>query len=325
MRKNFITQEEPAIAELGFLFGHFKTNEDQMRIKRHTTRLFLFTIFLIFIFQHEIFAQEADSSKVKQPGLFVGFTMGSAQSRIINKGMLSVSDQVNGKKTSWMGSLEVGYFFSNFFGLSSGISFISCKGLTTLSSYQNNFNTTDSEQESYQRQVSGINVTELQNIGFLGIPICLNIRVPFNKKFGMFLQTGLEVEVPLVKKYHSSGTFTYKGYYPAYNVLLENLPAYGFPSNTGIVTDGQLQLKSLCLGAIAAAGFDFFIQKKFQIALAASYNRSLSNISAYTLPEKFQLSSDLNQVNSLMGGSNKTTAQSLGLSITLRYFLNKRW
>ncbi len=281
--------------------------------------------FLMFIAHHEIFCQVADSSKVKQPGLFIGLAVGSVQSQINHEGMLSVVDLYSGKRNGVMGSAEIGYFFSDYIGLSSGLGFISCKGQVTLNSYQNKFNTTDSENETYERQVSGTNIKEMQNIGFLSIPVYLNIRLPLNKKMGLFLQTGIEGTVPLTKNYQSSGNFTYKGYYPAYNVLLENLPAYGFPSNTNIATNGKLKLKPLIFNAVAAAGFDFFIQKKMQIAFAAFYNQSLTNVSAYTLPEKFQLSSDVNQINSLMGGSSKATIQSMGLRITLRYYLSSRW
>ena len=294
-----------------------------MRFTSTVLRQLLFTAFLMFGFHHEIFSQEADSSKVKRPGLFVGFALGTAQSQINNAGILSVSAIHSGMKSSFMGTLEFGYFFSDYIGLSSGIGFISANGQVTLSSYQNKFNTTDSENETYERQVSGTNIKEVQNIGFLSVPILLNIRLPLNKKMGFFLQTGIDVLVPITKNYHSSGTFTYKGYYPAYNVLLENLPAYGFLSNANIATDGKLELKPLCFDAIATAGFDFSIQKNMQFAIAASYNQSLSNISGYTLPEKFRLSTDVNQMNSLMGGSSKATVQSMGLKITLRYFLTK--
>jgi len=292
-----------------------------MKVKIIVIRQLLFTAFLMLGSQHEVFSQGADSSKVKQPGLFVGLSMGSSQSQIINEGMLSVSGLLSSKKNAVMESVEIGYFFSDYVGLSSGISFVSYHGHVTLNSYQNKFNTTDSENEAYERQVSGTGIKEVQNIGYLSVPICLNIRFPLNKTIGLFLQTGVDVAVPLIKNYHSSGTFTYKGYYPAYNVLLENLPAYGFPSNTSIVTDGKLELKPLCFDAIASAGFDFFIQEKMQIAFVAYYNQSLSNISAYTLPEKFQLSSDVNQINSLMGESSKVTIQSMGLKVMLRYYL----
>ncbi|MCX6321050.1 MAG: outer membrane beta-barrel protein [Bacteroidia bacterium] len=284
-------------------------------------RQILLTVFLIICYQNEVFSQETDISAGNQPGIFVGLNLGPSQSHIINVGTLSVSELLSSKKTSFFGSVEIGYFFSNYFGLSSGIGLNSYKTQLTLDTYQNKFNTTDSENESYERRVSGSGINEVQNIDFLSIPFCINLRLPFNETIGFFLQTGVNISFPISKNYKSSGTFTYKGYYPAYNVLLENLPAYGFPSNKSIDTDGELELKPLGFNATASAGFDFFIQKKIQIAVAACYDKSLSSISNYSSPDKFQLSSDANQINSLMGGSSKTTAQSIGLKIIFRYYL----
>jgi hypothetical protein len=103
--------------------------------------------------------------------------------------------------------------------------------------------------------------------------------------------------------------------------LLENLPAYGFPTNKSIETDGELELKPFGFNATASAGFDFFIMNNIQIAIAACYDRSLSGISNYSLPDNFQLSSDPEKINSLMGGSSKATVQAIGLKIALRYYL----
>ena len=235
--------------------------------------------------------------------------------------MLSVSGLVSGMKNDITGSLDFGYFFTNIFGVTSGLSYTGYKGQLTLDSYQNKFSATDSENESYERRVSGKNITEDQNIGFLGIPVCLNLRLPAGKKFGFFLQAGINFAFPVNKKYVSNGTFTYKGYYPAYNVLLEDLPAYGFPGNAAVMSEGTLNLNPVSFDAIASAGFDILIRKKFQLLMAATYNQSLSNIADYSAPEKFQLSTDVDHVYSMMGGSNKVTVQSMGLKISLRYFL----
>jgi len=271
--------------------------------------------------QYEIFSQIKDITKVKQPGLFVGFSLGPSQSQIINQGTLSVSGLLSNKMNSFFGSVEIGYFFSHHIGLSTGIGFDSYKTQLILATYQNKFNTIDSENEAYERQVSGADIKEVQDVGFLSVPICLNIRLPFNETIGFFLQPGINLAFPLSKKYTISGTFTYKGYYPAYNVLLENLPDYGFPSNHSTVANGELELKPLNVNAIVSAGFDFFVQKRIQVAVAAFYNKSLSNISSYSSPNEFQLSSDVDQINSLMMGSSKVSAQSIGIKISFRYFL----
>jgi len=293
-----------------------------MKIRIITISKIILPLLLVIWSQHELFSQEADSISVKQPGLFVGVSLSPSQTYIFNNGILSVSDLLADKQPSFGASVEIGYIFSKYIGVSSGIGFATYKSQLNLATYQNKFNAIDSENESYERQVSGTGIREVQNMGFISVPVCLDIRLPLNRTMGFFLQTGINLAVPFKKKYSGSGTFTYKGYYPAYNVLLENLPAYGFPSNIKSTTDGVLETKPLCFNAIASAGFDYFVQEKIAVAIAVSYSKSLSGISAYASPENFQLSPDVNQVNSMMGGSSKVSVQSVGVNITLRYFLN---
>lgn len=292
-----------------------------MKIKIIFTKQILLAAVITICSQQNIFSQNRNGSPADKPGMFVGLSLGPSQTQITNEGTFSGSNVLSNKMNTFFGSAEIGYFFSDYIGLSSGVSYSSYKTQLNLGAYQNNFNTIDSENETYERRVSGTDIKEVQNIGFVSVPVCLNIRIPFSKTFGFCLQSGINLSVPISKKYASSGTFTYKGYYPAYNTLLENLPAYGFPSNHSTVANGELELKPFDVSAIASAGFDFFVQEKIQIAIAACYNRSFSNISAYTSPDTFRLSSDVDQINSLMGGSSKVTFQSLGIKLSFRYFL----
>jgi hypothetical protein len=151
--------------------------------------------------------------------------------------------------------------------------------------------------------------------------LIINLRIPFGKKVGLFIEPGLNFAFPLSKSYNSSGTFTYKGYYPAYNILVEDLPDFGFPSNISNKANGKLELQSMNYSVIVSAGLDFIVKKKIQIGIGAFYNKSLSSISKYTSPDNFQLSSDVNKMNSMMGGSSKASPQSIGLCLSFRYYL----
>jgi hypothetical protein len=281
----------------------------------------LLLILLISCFQQKALSQGTDISSSKSTSLYVGLNLCPARSNISNTEIASVSNMSSGKKGSFSGFIEFGYFLSNNFGLSSGLGYSSNGASLTLKSYQSNYTTTDTESESYQRRVTGSNITETQKIGFLTVPLFVDLRVPLNQTIGFFIQPGMNLEIPLTKSYTSSGIFSFEGYYPAYNVLLSDIPAHGFPMNKSITTNGSLELKSLGFNFIVAAGIDFFIMDKIQLAAAICYEKSLSNLSAYASSDKFQLSTDADQINSLMGGSSKTTIQSIGLRISFRYYL----
>ena len=74
--------------------------------------------------------------------------------------------------------------------------------------------------------------------------------------------------------------------------------------------------------AVATAGLDYFVSDKFQLALAGTWNRSLSDVSAYAASPAYQLSPVVDKINSFMGGSSSATLQSIGVTVKLRYYLN---
>jgi OmpA-OmpF porin, OOP family len=268
-----------------------------------------------------ILSQEADKSEIVHPKLFIGLNVGPSKSKEINEVINSLSGQKSIDKNTFSGSFELGYFFSRSFGFSTGIEFCTFGTELSLNSYENKFTTTDSENETYERRITGSGIKETQNITFLKVPLCLNLQFYLGKRFGLYIQTGANLVLPLKKEYTGSGTFTYAGYYPAYNVTFQNLPAYGFPSNAAVSSNGQLELKSTNFEGLAGAGFQCFVSKKIQIRLGATYSRSLSTISGYTTPEKFQLSPASDNIRSMMGGSSNVTAQAIGLKLGIRYYL----
>jgi hypothetical protein len=283
-------------------------------------RLILVPFFLLICSQYYIFSQGTDITTGTHLGLYIGLNMGPSQSTIINEGTTPVSSLASAKKNSFFGSVEAGYFFSKNIGITTGIGYSSYKSQLTLGSYSSNFPDVDSDNESYEKRVSASDIKELQSIGFLSIPICLNLRLPLGGTMGFFVQGGTNITVPMSKSYESTGVFTYKGYYAAYNVLLENLPQFDFPSDLNSKSDGELELKSFNLSLVASAGFDFSLSEKIQIGVAGTYDKSLSSISQYSSTQNFQLSSKANEINSLMEGSSAAKTQLMGVKILFRYY-----
>ena len=174
--------------------------------------------------------------------------------------------------------------------------------------------------------VTGSGIQEIQTVDFLSIPVCINFRLPFNQTFGLFLKAGINFSLPISNKYNSSGTFTYKGYYPKYNVWLDSLPAYGFIKNKLVDSKGTLNINKICFNTLLSFGFDVNITNSIQFGLAANFNNALikesySSRLANVSPDKFQLTPDANHINSFMEGSSHATAQSVGVEITFRFFV----
>ena len=249
-----------------------------MKLKVYLLKSILLGIVFIYCCKIEVFSQTVRSDDWKQPGLFFGGGAGVARTQIINKVGQEITIARVNNENFFLGSIEIGYFFSKYFGLTTGMTYSQYCSNFYINSYQNHFNTVDIENDPYELRISGNDINEIQQFDILSIPFCINIRLPLSKTVGAYLQTGINFFVPLRESYQSDGTFTYQGYFPAYNVLLENLPDYGFPSNLKIQSEGVPELKPLSYGFVASLGFDYLFNKRVQFITAAYFDRSFSRV-----------------------------------------------
>jgi hypothetical protein len=296
--------------------------QNHMRSKIISIRFTLLLFYFIISIQI-LFAQGTDSRYGQQPHFYLGFNICPSQTEIMNKGTITISSLSATKRNSLFGSIEAGYFFSRSYGLGIGFGYSSFGTDLSLKSYSVSYDTTDSELESYERQIMGEDINEIQKISYLNIPLLMNIQISVNKKFGFFLQTGMNFSFVLSKQYSSSGKFTYSGYYPAYNVIIKDIPYEGFQSNVLSNVEGKLNIKSLNPELITSIGFFLTFQNKFQISLGILYNRSLTNLSNVASTDSFILSSAPNHIRSMMEGSTNVIASSKGIRLSFRYYISK--
>ena len=292
-----------------------------MRLTKTLCKSIILFFILLFLPQANLQSQDVTGKTPETYHWFFGIKGGPALTNIKIDGTDVISGIEITRKNSYSLSVEAGYFFSRYFGISSGIGLSPYSSRFFLETYSNSLDTIDSESEEYERRISGRDIDETQKIHFLEIPLMLNLQLPFSKAIGFYVQGGINLAIPVSRNYSSSGIFTYTGYYPAYNVLLHDIPYEGFKSNVDVEKTGDLKVKTFIPELAASGGFYFRTDKQFQIAIGAFYKKMLSDISAYTLPDPFHLSTHENQLRSFMNGSEGTTACSMGISVSLRYFL----
>jgi hypothetical protein len=269
----------------------------------------------------EAYSQGTDL-RGKQSHLYIGFSFIPAQTNIVNNGTSSVSRLITSSAgNSYSGSFEIGYQFSKFFGLASGIGYNSYSTQLTLDDYKDSIaNYKDSDNESYLRKINGRNILEIQEISFLNIPLMINLQIPFGNVFGIFVQPGINFSYPLTKKYSTSGLYDYWGYYKDYNVTIKNFPEGDFESNVNSDVSGELKLKPYYTEFSTSGGIYFLIRKKVQFCFGAYYSMNLTGLSDYTTSSPFRLSTMPNEVSSMMAGSSKVSANAMGYKLTFRYF-----
>ena len=291
-----------------------------MRLIKAYSKGFLSCLILFSLFQTYLQSQSVNNTLQRQYHWFLGVSGGPSKTDISSDLTPVISGGAITTKNSYCLSIDAGYFFSKYFGISTGIGLSPYITQLSLDTYSNSLDTVDVENESYERRISGNNIDETQKIYFLEIPVILNFQYPFSKAIGFYLQGGINLAIHVGNSYSSAGTFSYSGYYPAYNVVLHDIPYEGFKSNVKNDVSGELKVKTLNPELIASGGFYFSNQKHFQISAGFFYKSLFSDISDYTPVESFQLSTHEDQLRSFMEGSEKTTASSMGILISLRYY-----
>jgi len=288
-----------------------------MKISLLNSKKVLVVVLLFIVTSNLAFCQWSKSSNKTQKNSYWGISYGSSISNITNDPVLSISGLQSTPMYSYLNcSAEFGHFFGKTFGFSLGVGYDSYKTKFTLDSYQSEFQSTDTEGEKYVRMISAKNIQETQNVGFFNIPLRLNVRFSLGKKMSILFKPGINYAIPVVKKYESTGTFTYKGYYAQYPVTLENLPDYGFPTDLDTKINGKLELQKHSL--FGKGSIELYFNN--YLAIGFWYSHSFSNLSAYNSSDTFQLSTETNQINSLMGGSHKVSYSSYGISLNFRFY-----
>lgn len=283
--------------------------------------IFTSLLFLSLIFNQPEMNAQTNSKYWKQYHYFIGFGAGPTQTQISNQSTVNMFQAEATNKSSLTVSFEAGYFFTKYIGVATGIGLSPYKTVLSLDNYANTFNTIDSEGELYERRITGDQIKETQKISFVEIPLMICLNYPYSRIIGLYLQTGINMSIPITNNYTSSGTFTYSGYYPGYNVLLTELPYEGFVSNVNSNVQGTLNIKKLNPQVAAIGGFYFYPDKQVQISVGFLYKRMLADISENSTLESNQLSTTEGQIRSLMEGCSKVTTSSTGIIVSLRYFI----
>jgi hypothetical protein len=294
----------------------------KMNIKGNYIRVIIIPLILLTILNTSVFSQGTDSRRTtaRKDKFYIGILLNPLKTNIVNE-KVSVGYPLKYEKGNSLNlAVDFGYFFSKIVGMSLGIGYGSYSSELSMDYYTSKYQTTDSENENFEMRITGTSIVENQKISFLSIPANLILRLPASRNFGFFLKGGISFDIPIDKTYKGSGTFSYDGYYSVYPVLLQDLPAYGFPSNLNTISSGNLQIKSLNSDLSLSGGIYFFINETVQFDIGVHFIKSLSNISTYEPDSNFRLTSKANELNSFMAGSTNTGLQALGMSLGLKFY-----
>lgn len=158
------------------------------------------------------------------------------------------------------------------------------------------------------------NWTEKQKTLLLSIPLGPTYRTPLSNKTDLHASCGVELQLPLSNSFEvENGTIEAKGYYPAYNATLEQMPEHRFGTYNDRPT-GKADLKT-GLGLFAEMGVRFLVGN-MTMNTAAYFSYTPSNLCKGTTKPLFDQN---NHYNSALNANTTNEAHSMAAGVKLGF------
>ncbi len=180
------------------------------------------------------------------------------------------------------GTLKLGYIhsFTNHLGIGTGLEFSQYKQEVSL----NNFSGTltnyevDLSSSAFAYSVATSNYKEKQTLHAIQIPLFLQYKKNINKGVDFNFRAGAKYFLPVNYKINVTASQV-KGtaYYPDVNLNIDNLPEYGFGSQSNYSASGEYKTKGTVM-SMFALGFTFDMGAKNSLYTAMFLENGYSSI-----------------------------------------------
>lgn len=164
------------------------------------------------------------------------------------------------RDVNWMKKVEVYYgtprLTASFpVSIEAGVGVRSLKLSATRSPGDLVENGVDANGDSFQATYSFGALQESYSLTYLDIPVRICFGQPAKGHVGVYAKLGLTPSVKIADNFQGTGTYTLKGYYPQWDVTLENITELGFGSGLEYYTaDNQPEASAFVLWGNAMVG-----------------------------------------------------------------------
>lgn len=159
------------------------------------------------------------------------------------------------------GAVKVGYIYSlsNHIGIGTGVEFSQYKQdvfLSNSSATLSNFEV-DPSTSAFEYRITASNYKERQTLHAIQIPLFLQYKMNINKGIDFNFRAGAKYFLPVNYKIKATATnVNGTAYYPDVNLTIDDLPEYGFGSQSNYSASGKYETKGIVMSTFEL-GFTF--------------------------------------------------------------------
>jgi len=212
---------------------------------------------------------------VDKSGLYLNFHALGGMTSITGEMLSSVSGSIESNSQFSFGlGAGLDYMISENIGITTGVTFMTYKSSFTVSNFeQDSYETVDIDNDNYYLHATSDAFVNDVKLSYIEIPIGIVLR------FGGFItRLGIKYGIPgSSTSTFSSGSITTTGYYPEYNVLLYDIPEYGFDTYVLSDVEGKVEPES-AISAFIQLGYSIPLSQKANLSFTGVYQTSLGSV-----------------------------------------------
>ncbi len=115
-------------------------------------------------------------------------------------------------------------------------------------------NQTDADGQTYTALYAFSDMQEVLSLTYFDIPVCVCLGQPAKDRIAAYLSLGLTTSIKVSSKFEGEGAYSLRGYYPQWDVTLENISELGFANDVKAYDGVHPEFKSINLWANVAFG-----------------------------------------------------------------------
>jgi len=247
-------------------------------------------------------------------GLYAGLSGSFSNSLLFNSTIFTNETWETANESNMLPSIEVFYMITKGFGIGTGIRIGTYSTTLRINNYNKQLTSyvTDDDNDEYYPIFNITELEELNKIKTIDIPIFLKFRGGKGKT-GFYFDLGAIYSKFRDATYTLNGTGTVKGYYPEYNVTLENIPEYNFTTQNFNATEEDMTMPSSNLSVATSMGISFMVYQDVTLRIGVNALFGLTDLMYYESRHPL----DFYATTGLEG--NKTNILSMGAEIGVYY------
>ena len=135
-----------------------------------------------------------------------------------------------------------------------GLGFRTFKMSASLPEYTTIIGGNDNDNDPFTGHYSFNNLKESLSLSYLDIPVRICVSQPLKDRVTVYAKAGLTPSVKVASNFNGSGTYNLEGYYPQWDVTLQDVDVLGFGENLPCYNDYKPELKPFVLWGNLAFG-----------------------------------------------------------------------